>query len=491
MYRTPKRIDFFAGIPIKQAVCGEDFTIILTELGDVYSCGSDYYGCLGCCGAYGENVLTPVKIDALSKLTIVSIACGDCHVVALSNVGSVYTWGNGEHGRLGLGNETDYNTPQLVTLEEKYNSITKISCGRDNTLILTSNGHLLAFGNNEYNKLALNQTISFQGKISTQKKVNYVLSPTPVRPLRSYRIISMASGKSHSAVIDEFGRLLTFGSNKYGELGVGDYHHRNSPSLVTGLLIGKEVTICNCGDNFTVVATADNQIFSWGNGEDGRLGLTLSNGINRCCSPKPIFGSLHKVVSMAARSWSTIILAERVLSSKVILTKSLSITDGNQAKVFSKSSDIYDDKELSNTDSFGFAFNVDSKSSTDAENKNFNKNEENFEEDRLPLWLQEELDKGEFIPMEVEKESNHQSIRSVSFRETYSAVQLESLNNICNKCISKEPSQLEIRIQELELDQLRMRKIVKQQELLIEALRKERDCYLQCCSKLFELTKSC
>ncbi|XP_012562539.1 serine/threonine-protein kinase Nek9 [Hydra vulgaris] len=494
MYRTPKRVDFFTGIPIKQAVCGEDFTIILTESGDVYSCGSDYYGCLGCEGIYGSNVLTPIKIDALSKLKVVSIACGDCHVVALTNIGSVYTWGNGEHGRLGLGNQNDFNLPQLVTLPEKYNYIVKITCGRDNTFILTSNGHLLAFGNNECNKLALNQTISFKGntdKSSTQQKVSYVTLPTPVRPLRSYRIVSMASGKSHSAVVDEFGRLLTFGSNTFGELGLGDYQSRNFPSLVSGLLNGKEVTICNCGDNFTVVATADNQIFSWGCGENGRLGLNLSNGITKCCSPKPIFGSLHKVVSMAARSWSTIILAERVLNSKLIQTKSLSITDEKKAEVNRKSS-FSKDRNLNTTDSFGFVFNEDEKSSIDPQKAIIDKDKDfdDSNEDKVPVWLQEELD-GDFIPIEAEKESFHRNIRSVSFREAYSAVHSESLNNVCIKCVSRQPNHLEIRIQELELDQLRMRKIVKQQEVLIEALREERDAYIQCCSKLFKLAKGC
>ena len=42
------------------------------------------------------------------------VSCGDAHVVAITRNGDVYTWGCGEFGRLGVGNEDDYATPQKV-----------------------------------------------------------------------------------------------------------------------------------------------------------------------------------------------------------------------------------------------------------------------------------------------------------------------------------------------------------------------------------------
>ena len=235
----------------------------------------------------------------------------------------------GEYGRLGLGHEDDCSSPQIVPLPKMYAScIVDVACGRDNTFLLTTQGHLLGFGSNECNKMALNQTVLLKNRNAQETDVvHYITKPTPVRALNSYRLVLVASGKSHSAALDEYGRLLTFGGNKYGQLGIGDYKRRTSPVLVRGALTGKEVVSCSCGDGFTVAATKDNQLFSWGSAENGRLGFQVAAGKKSSSSPKPIFGSLHKVASLSSRYWSTIILAEKLIDSKLIHTKELSIDE--------------------------------------------------------------------------------------------------------------------------------------------------------------------
>ena len=47
-----------------------------------------------------------------------------------------------------------------------------------------------------------------------------------------------------------------FGSNKYGQLGVGDYKERSGVTLVSGVLGGQKVTKVSCGEGFTVISTA-------------------------------------------------------------------------------------------------------------------------------------------------------------------------------------------------------------------------------------------
>jgi len=53
----------------------------------------------------------------------------------------------------------------------------------------------------------------------------------------------------------DFGQLLTFGNNKYGQLGLGDFREHPGINLVSGVLAGRKVTQVACGDNFTVIAT--------------------------------------------------------------------------------------------------------------------------------------------------------------------------------------------------------------------------------------------
>ena len=413
MYRSPRKVAFFNGIPIKQVACGEDYTVFLSDSGEVYTCGSDYSGCIGCDGELGDNVLTPYKVESLIGKRVKKIASGDSHVVALTDEGEVYTWGCGEFGRLGFGHEDDCSVPQRVLVSKTYAScISDVACGRDNTFLLTTQGHLLAFGSNEDNKMALNQTIHLKqsGKREAGDVVHYVTKPTPVRALNSYRLVAVSSGKSHSAALDEYGRLLTFGSNKNGQLGVGDYKSRISPSLVRGALNGKEVILCTCGDGFTVVATKDNHLYSWGSGKNGRLGIQLTAGKTTCSTPTPIFGSLHKVASLSCRHWNTIILAEKLVDSKLIHTKELTLKDGEMAGRGRNYKAIVGGEETESSFQFnsiplhedkadGGKPRLKRQNST-TEEKNNNNTDDSNDEDSVPPWLADELENAEIIPID-------------------------------------------------------------------------------------------
>jgi NIMA (never in mitosis gene a)-related kinase len=53
-----------------------------------------------------------------------------------------------------------------------------------------------------------------------------------------------------------YGHLFTFGSNKHGQLGVGDFKKRPGVVIVTGVLTGLVVEQVACGDGFTVISTS-------------------------------------------------------------------------------------------------------------------------------------------------------------------------------------------------------------------------------------------
>ena len=48
------------------------------------------------------------------RVQVVKIACGCYHSIALSENGSVYTFGRGNHGQLGHGNIEDQKLPKMV-----------------------------------------------------------------------------------------------------------------------------------------------------------------------------------------------------------------------------------------------------------------------------------------------------------------------------------------------------------------------------------------
>jgi len=319
LYIYPKKVAYFTGIPVTSVSCGKDFTAIIADDGILYMTGSDLHGCMGCDRLFGDEVLLPKRVEKFNDMKVLQVDCGDAHVVALADDGEVYTWGCGQYGRLGLGTEDDVAIPEPMPLPPNCNEIIAIKCGLDNTLILTKQGHVVGCGSNQFNKMAFSNRVSVHGRnIQKSNRRDFRTSPLPIRALKAYKIVAVDAGRSHSAAIDEKGRVITFGDNTYGQLGAGDFGQKSIAIVVKGPLEGKEVIKIGCGDGFTVAATSDS-VYAWGLGHYGRLGLDPSLlGEKGCCSvPRRVFSSLIKVTSIACQQMHTILLGQQVYSKAV------------------------------------------------------------------------------------------------------------------------------------------------------------------------------
>lgn len=56
----------------------------------------------------------PKIIETLLAKRVFYIACGSAHSAAITSDGELYTWGQGQYGRLGHGDEISQHTPKLV-----------------------------------------------------------------------------------------------------------------------------------------------------------------------------------------------------------------------------------------------------------------------------------------------------------------------------------------------------------------------------------------
>lgn len=403
-YRQPKKVEKLQGKAIRQVSCGADFTACVTDEGQMYMFGSDYYGCIGVEEAMGMEIFEPVLLEFFEERPVRQVSCGDNHVAVLTQNGEIYSWGCGEYGRLGLECEDNFSSPMMVNVP-KGAGISSVYCGADGTLVLTESGKVLACGNNEFNKLGLNQGISglknhpgegYQG-------IPYTTTLTLVKQLSRFKIQTIAPGKNHTAAIDERGRLITFGCNKYGQLGVKDFKKHQSVQVLVGPFGGKPVKQVSCGDGFTIAATEDNQIFAWGNAGNGRLGMPADKkfGSEVCpAMPRPIFGALHHVPDLSCCGWHTIIILEKVLNSKTIRSNSSGISIGLGQEASSSTVDL----------------EMEPGSETECRDHGLGGTLEVNTEDcfletpmmslanqtgdsSCPLWLRKELEDAEFIPM--------------------------------------------------------------------------------------------
>ena len=71
------------------------------------------------------------------------------------------------------------------------------------------------------------------------------------------------------------GLLYSFGSaNDAGQLGLGDFKVRNTPTLIEKLrMTGEKIRSISCGFKHSICKNGLGKIFVWGSGDFGQLGL--------------------------------------------------------------------------------------------------------------------------------------------------------------------------------------------------------------------------
>ena len=80
-------------------------------------------------------------------MPIASVKCGEFHTVALTTDGEVWAWGNGEMGRLGNGENDNFEVPVPMEYFAEDN-IVQIACGRDFSFAINEDGELYGWGSN-------------------------------------------------------------------------------------------------------------------------------------------------------------------------------------------------------------------------------------------------------------------------------------------------------------------------------------------------------
>jgi len=91
----------------------------------------------------------PKRMEAFNDLNIKTIKVGQRHTAAISESGDLYTFGNGNWGVLGHGNEDNisFNKPKLVqTLKDAGVKVKDVHMGEYHTYVLTECGQVWTWG---------------------------------------------------------------------------------------------------------------------------------------------------------------------------------------------------------------------------------------------------------------------------------------------------------------------------------------------------------
>ena len=144
-----------SGAPIAQMACGIDHVLALSNYGDLFSFGINSRGQLGLGDILPQT--QPTLIKALAGIKILSIECGHWHNLALSEFGDVYSWGWNEHGQLGHSTDTPVVAiPTLIELppeDQDDVNFVSIGCGERHSVAVSEGGSVYTWGWNKYGQL--------------------------------------------------------------------------------------------------------------------------------------------------------------------------------------------------------------------------------------------------------------------------------------------------------------------------------------------------
>ena len=87
-----------------------------------------------------------------------------------------------------------------------------------------------------------------------------------------FKVASVSCGWAHTVVVDTAGKVFSFGLGQNGRLGVGDTENRFAPTEIKALSAAGPVRSAVCGDNHSAAVLANGDVYTWGMGSWGRLG---------------------------------------------------------------------------------------------------------------------------------------------------------------------------------------------------------------------------
>jgi alpha-tubulin suppressor-like RCC1 family protein len=153
---TPVRVQGLERVRV--IAVGAFHNLALLEDGILWAWGNNEYGQLGTGDTQPRS--QPILVQGLSGLTLVDIAAGGWHSTALTDDGEVYGWGRGEHGRLGFGDDKSSKmVPQRVQLLVG-EDIIQVSCGGTHSVALTRDGRMFSFGRGDHGRLGYGKKLT-------------------------------------------------------------------------------------------------------------------------------------------------------------------------------------------------------------------------------------------------------------------------------------------------------------------------------------------
>lgn len=248
-----------------------------TSTGSVYVVGQNVDGCVDPSIRDGAVVSRPVLLESLNHIRVIQVSCGYDHTAVVSSNGSVLSWGNNNYGQLGhricVTDGIDPYTFVGPTLCRpagmslgRGRKANSISCGTNFTLVLTQHMSLLCCG-----------TTSIAGA----RKASNWGQPAEIPSLMGLPLSAISAGDTHAGAVTAHGTAFLWGDNAQGQC-AREFPQSLSVPLPLILEPGNDIVSVACGQEHTVFLTGEGSLLSCGNNARGQLGVAAAETTQTC-----------------------------------------------------------------------------------------------------------------------------------------------------------------------------------------------------------------
>lgn len=253
-------IVFPAPNSVAQMVLGERDACARLTNGAVTCWGTEStYGELGN-GASGSQAVPPAAIALPAPSTAIDVSAGRYHTCAVLTGGGVTCWGRNTDGQLGIGSVVDKSVPQAPVTLPSPGTSTAVGVGDYFTCALLTDGKVTCWGD------------AGNGRLGNGNSISDVTSPpAPITLPAPGTATSLSVGGGHACAVLTGGGVACWGSNSFGQVGVGDTTQRTSPVAVTLPAPGTASAV-SAGAATTCALLTSGEVSCWGDSTSGQTG---------------------------------------------------------------------------------------------------------------------------------------------------------------------------------------------------------------------------
>lgn len=260
------------GDKIAQVHAGALYSLIITDTGRVFTFGLNNAGQLG--DGTTSRRATPVEITQSFGGTVVNAALGERHTLILTDSNHVYAFGDNYYGQLGTGTFGGFFDafPDPTEIGESLpGTPVSIFTGLNHSFILSDDGTLYAFGQNNQGQLGLNS-------IANQATPTQVIDNLAADEW----YVEASGGNWHTILRTNKGNLYVAGANHAGALGMdlpADTYYRVSTLLSNDILEGSSITNIYAGSEHVLALDAENRLYGWGENLMAQIGDNTNDNV--------------------------------------------------------------------------------------------------------------------------------------------------------------------------------------------------------------------